>query len=88
MDFKNRLDKLLKKHRNVKKNLKRENIIREIIKRKEAIVSESGALAVWTPPESTGRSPKDTYIVKNKETNETVDWTSPNCIPMDEETFE
>jgi len=88
MDFKVHLEKLLKKHKNVRKNIKRESVIREIVKRKEAIVSESGALAVWTPPESTGRSPKDTYIVKNEETSKTVDWTSPNCIPIDEETFE
>ncbi len=42
-------------------------MIEEAVKNREAIVSANGALATWTPPESTGRSPKDTYIVRRPE---------------------
>ena len=31
-----------------------------------------GALATWTPPESTGRSPKDTYMVRRPESEATM----------------
>ncbi len=74
-------------HHSIKRNLNREKFIEEVIKNKEAVVSNVGALATWTPIESTGRSPKDTYIVKSENTSGKVDWTSPNNIPMDEETF-
>lgn len=78
---------MLKKHKDIRRNTKREDIIRDIIEKREAMVSGNGALAKWTPPESTGRSPKDTYIVKNEETTKTVDWDSPNSNPMTPETF-
>jgi len=48
------------------------------------MVSENGAMATWTPPESTGRSPKDTVFVKRKESESNIDWTSPNNLPIDE----
>ncbi len=73
---------------NAHENLDRSNLIEESLKNKEAIVSRAGNLATWTPIESTGRSPKDTYIVKNSQTEKLVDWTSPNNIPLDEETFQ
>lgn len=87
MDFRKKLELMLKKHRDVRKNTRREDLIRDIIEKREAIVSANGALAKWTHPESTGRSPKDTYIVKDHETLETVDWDSPNSNPMDRKTF-
>ena len=83
-----RLSKVIEVHKNVFCNTERERIIQEVIDNKEAIVSESGALATWTPMESTGRSPKDTVIVKRKESENTIDWTSPNNLPIDEETFD
>lgn len=43
---------------------------------------------MWTPPESTGRSPKDTLTVRRPESEGTIDWDSPNNIPVDEETFD
>ena len=63
-------------------------MIEEAVKNREAIVSANGALVTWTPPESTGRSPKDTYIVRRKESEGNIDWDSPNNIPMEPETFD
>jgi len=75
-------------HQNVLKNIPRREMIRRAVEDKEALVTEGGALATWTPPESTGRSPKDTLIVKRSISEDTIDWTSPNNLPVDEETFE
>ncbi len=72
----------------VKNNISREDMIKASVRRREAIVLKCGALATWTRPESTGRSPKDTVIVKRSSSEETIDWTSPNNLPVDEETFD
>ena len=87
-DFRTQIDELVKKHEGVKLDIPRSELIEEAVNNKEAVVSANGALATWTPPESTGRSPKDTYLVKHGETEETVDWSSPNNIPLDKETFD
>jgi phosphoenolpyruvate carboxykinase (ATP) len=87
MNFFDILNNLRKNHSDLKENLSREKLIEEVILRKEAFVSESGALATWTPEESTGRSPKDTYIVRDELTQNTVDWDAPNNIAMSSETF-
>lgn len=87
MELKVKLSGVVGIHKNVFYNKEREKIIQEVIDNKEAITSKSGALATWTPVESTGRSPKDTVIVKRKESENTIDWTSPNNLPIDEETF-
>ena len=78
----------LAQHPNVLNNIPRREMIRLAVEKKEALVSESGALATWTAPESTGRSPKDTVIVKRAISETNVDWTSPNNLPVDEETFD
>ncbi len=70
------------------KNLTRSELIEEAVKNNEAIISQNGALATWTPRESTGRSPKDTWIVKTPQTEKYVDWTSSNNQALDEDTFE
>ena len=88
MTFHDKLDELLNKHSNVKRNIRRAEMIREAVKHREAIPSASGALATWTPPDSSGRSPKDTYIVSRPESEDTIDWKSPNNIPLDPETFD
>ncbi|MEJ2629267.1 MAG: phosphoenolpyruvate carboxykinase (ATP), partial [bacterium] len=72
----------------VKKDLPRSDMIRSSVEGRETIISASGALATWTPPESTGRSPKDTVIVKRKSSEANIDWDSPNNIPITEETFD
>lgn len=71
----------------VKTNPERKELIKDSVNNKEAIISESGALATWTPAESAGRSPKDTVIVKRGKSQKSIDWDSPNNIPIDEETF-
>ena len=87
-DLKPSLVEKLSRHSNVKKNIPREEMIRLAVEKKEVLVTESGALATWTPPESTGRSPKDTVIVKRDLSAHHIDWSSPNNLPTDEETFE
>jgi phosphoenolpyruvate carboxykinase (ATP) len=88
VDFQEKLALGLKKHPNVLNNPSREAMIQEAVKHREAVVSANGALATWTPPESTGRSPKDTYIVRRKESEREIDWDSPNNIPLEPETFD
>jgi phosphoenolpyruvate carboxykinase (ATP) len=83
-----RLDEMLEKHKHVFTNLPRRDIIQRSLDRREAIVSANGAVATWTPPHSTGRAPKDTYMVRRPESQAHIDWDSPNCIPMDSETFD
>ncbi len=66
----------------------REKMISDSVAQKRAVVMKSGTLATWTPSHSTGRSPKDTYMVKNSTSEKNIDWTSANCIPMEPDTFE
>jgi len=82
------LEKIIKAHKKVVANPKRSELIQEAVDNREAYISANGALATWTPPESTGRSPKDTVIVKRPKSEDTIDWTSPNCIPISAETFD
>ncbi len=88
MDLRKELEGVLKKHKDVRRNPKREDLIKDSVKNKEAIVSKNGALATWTPLESTGRSPADTYIVKREGSEKNIDWDSPNNNPIEPETFE
>ncbi len=78
----------LKKHPKVNENLPRKEMIRAVVENREALVSANGALATWTPPESTGRSPKDTVMVRRASSEQNIDWTSPNNLPISEETFD
>lgn len=81
------LKKSLQKHSNLRENISREELISRAVENKEAIVTNNGTLATWTPANSTGRSPKDTYIVKNPESELHIDWSSANNIGMDPQTF-
>ena len=87
MDFDRYLEGLLGQE-NVVKNPPRKALIRAALERGEAMASACGALATWTPVESTGRSPKDTLTVRRAESEATIDWDSPNNIPVDAETFD
>ncbi|MBU1049538.1 phosphoenolpyruvate carboxykinase (ATP) [Candidatus Bipolaricaulota bacterium] len=87
MDFDSRLAKLLEQA-NIVKNPGREQLIRDAVEGREAMVSAGGALATWTPSESTGRSPQDTLTVKRPASASTIDWDSPNNIPVDPDTFD
>lgn len=77
----------LVRHANLQVNLSRRELIAEVIRHKEALVSRSGALATWTPPDSTGRQPQNTYIVDQPEVHNKIDWRSPYCLSMDPDTF-
>ncbi|MFW6333627.1 MAG: phosphoenolpyruvate carboxykinase (ATP) [Desulfosalsimonas sp.] len=81
------LNQMLTTHPEVLSNLKRGQITKSAIDHCEALVLPCGALSTWTPPESTGRSPKDTVIVRRPEIEEHIDWTSPNNLSIDPETF-
>lgn len=87
MNLKAKLSKAVNDHKNIYDNIERRKIIQEVVDNKEALIAENGALATWTPVESTGRSPKDTVIVRRSESEDTIDWSSPNNIPIDEEIF-
>jgi phosphoenolpyruvate carboxykinase (ATP) len=87
MDFDRTLEALLGRDV-VVKNPSRKQLIRDAMERKEAVASACGALATWTPRESTGRSPKDTVTVRRSSSEGDIDWDSPNNIPIDEETFD
>lgn len=86
--MKARLEAALKSHANIMRNVPREQMIRDAVSHNEAMVSQSGALAVWTPKESTGRSPKDTVFVRNSASEHLIDWTSPNNLPIEPSTFD
>jgi phosphoenolpyruvate carboxykinase (ATP) len=80
--------RLLESHPLTMINPDRRMMIQEVVNNREAMVMACGALATWTPPESTGRSPQDSVIVRRKESETLIDWDSPNNIPIPEDTFE
>ena len=82
------VDAMLAARERVAENPERREMIKMAVENHEVIVAANGALATWTPPESTGRSPKDTLIVKRASSEANIDWDSPNNIPVSEETFE
>ncbi len=88
MNLHKRISNVLEARNSVLRNIPRSRMIEKSAERGEALVSECGALCTWTPPESTGRSPRDTLIVKRESSEATIDWTSPNNIPLDEDTFD
>ena len=87
MSFQDRIEKLLAGG-DVRRNIPRGDMIQACVDNGEAIVSKCGALATWTRPESTGRSPEDTLLVKRPESEANIDWTAANNRPIDPETFD
>ena len=83
-----RVSELLEKHARTLTDLPREELIAHAVDNREAIVSPGGALVTWTPPESTGRSPADTVIVKRESSQGEIDWDSPNNLPITADTFD
>src|SRR5215216_481382 len=67
-------------------NLSVPSLVEVIIKRKEGMLSSTGALSVKTG-KFTGRSPDDRYIVDDEETHNTIDWGKVNH-PISEKNFE
>ncbi len=88
MSYREKLNAILKDVNTVFWNPTRKTMINDSVEQKQCVVLPTGTLATWTPSHSTGRSPKDTYIVKRPESESTIDWTSPNCIPMAPDTFD
>jgi len=88
MKNRKKIQHFIKKHSElIHSNPSRSKMIKAAVKKNEALVSKNGTLATWTPPESTGRSPKDTVIVKHVKTGKYIDWSSPNNLPIDTNTF-
>ena len=88
MELQKRILETIEKHPDVLDNPSRRTMIEETVKNREVIISANGALATWTPPESSGRSPKDTYAVRRPESEGEIDWDSPNNIPLAPDTFD
>jgi phosphoenolpyruvate carboxykinase (ATP) len=88
MSFKERVDSLVKTHKQLLDNPPRKTLIQESLDRKEALASNNGALVTWTPIESTGRAPKDTVMVRRPESEADIDWDSPNNLPIEASTFD
>ena len=85
MEFISKLEKLIDDHQNVLGDISRTEMIQYSIDNGEAVISANGSCTTWTPIESTGRSPKDTMIVRHSESEADIDWNSPNNIPLDPE---
>ncbi len=82
------LDSMLSRHGSVLEDPSRREMIRLVLENREGLVSACGALATWTPRESTGRSPKDTVAVRRAASEATIDWDSPNNLSIEESTFD
>ena len=87
-ELQKRLDGVLSRHSDVKVNPDRKVMIGDVVARREAMVAACGCLATWTPPESTGRSPQDTVIVRRPESEKNIDWDAPNNLPIAPDTFD
>jgi len=88
MEFMASLNAVLQDRPNVHVNPSRQLLIEHSVARRAAFVSRNGALATWTPVDSSGRSPKDTVIVRRPEIVADIDWDSPNNLPLDPATFD
>ena len=86
--FTTSLERMLEAHPRRLVDIGRRELIRHALEAREALPAVCGALATWTPADSTGRSPKDTVIVRNPASEGNIDWDSPNCIPLDVEVFQ
>lgn len=88
MNLHDKVFQLLKEHECALIDPERAVMIQEAVENGEVVVAGSGCLAVWTTPESTGRSPKDTVMVRRPESEKNIDWDSPNCLPITPDTFD
>lgn len=87
MALNEKLNKILNNHPQIFNNPARKFLIAQAVDNREALIDKTGSLVTWTPPESTGRSPKDTYYVKRPASQNKIDWTSPNSNALKPEIF-
>jgi len=73
---------------NLFSNPDRATLIEKSIKQKEALVTNTGALATWNPANATGRCPQDTYLVKAGTSESQIDWDSSAANAMPANVFE
>ncbi len=83
-----KVEEVLNECKNVIVNAERKRLIGDAVSNSECLVAKSGTLATWTDPDSTGRSPKDTVIVKRPESQIYIDWNSPNNLPVTDKVFD
>jgi phosphoenolpyruvate carboxykinase (ATP) len=86
--FDRKLEAVLAGHPRVVRNRSRRDLIADAVARGEAVRTSNGALATWTPKESTGRAPADTVTVRRPESEGEIDWDSPNNLPIAPDTFD
>lgn len=72
-------------YKNLYRNLSVAELTEFAVKRGEGVLSDKGALVVYTG-KYTGRSPKDRFIVKQKSTEDKINWGTVN-LPTDEKVF-
>lgn len=65
------------KSKSIYEDLSSEELIKSAVDNAEGVLSATGALSVKTG-KRTGRSPKDRFLVNNKETEKTVNWGEVN----------
>ncbi|HUT78481.1 MAG TPA: phosphoenolpyruvate carboxykinase (ATP), partial [Polyangia bacterium] len=71
-ELQKQLEEVLGRYPDVKVNPDRKTMIADVVARREAMVAACGCLAMWTPPESTGRSPQDTVTVRRPESEKNI----------------
>jgi phosphoenolpyruvate carboxykinase (ATP) len=70
-------------------NAARKDIIKTALEQKEAVETPSGALLTWYESHSTGRSPKNTYVVKHDTGSaKNIDWDFAMNQPLDPAIFD
>ena len=84
----NKVDQIINECSNIIANTDRKRLIGDAVSNNECLVSKAGTLATWTHPDSTGRSPKDTVLVKRAQSQINIDWNSPNNLPIPERVFD
>ena len=75
-----------REHANIYWQLTPTELVEVALQQKEGVLSDQGALVCDTG-KFTGRSPKDRFIVKDKETKDTIWWGATNQ-PFDPEKFD
>ena len=80
------LDSVLQNADVARRNLSTAGLVEKAIQRHEGVLAAEGAFVVRTG-QFTGRSPKDKYVVRDSETERTVEW-GPVNQPMTPEVFD